>query len=125
MVLREIQTVPTLPEGYRGTNWPADVHVAPSGKFVYASNRGHDSIVIYAVDEENGTLVHAGHESTLGKNPRNFAIDPTGAFLPVANQGSGTIVTFRIDSQTGKLSSTGEVTKVPMPVWIKIIYGRL
>jgi 6-phosphogluconolactonase len=120
-MLREIQTVPTLPGGFQGTNITADVHVAPSGKFVYGSNRGHDSIVIYAINEENGQLTYVSHEPTQGEFPRNFAIDPTGTYMFVANQNSGTIVTFRIDSHTGKLSPTGQVTKVPSPVCIKII----
>jgi 6-phosphogluconolactonase len=120
-MLREIQTVPTLPEGFSGANLPADLHVSPSGKFVYGSNRLHDSIVIYEVNEENGHLTYIGHEPTKGKYPRNFAIEPTGTYMFVANQNSGTIVTFRIDSQTGKLFPTEQVTKVPNPVCIKII----
>jgi len=117
--LQDIQVVPTLPEGYGGANLPADVHVAPSGKFVYASNRGHDSIVMYSVDEGSGRLTCTGHEPTGGNYPRNFAIDPTGTFLLAANQNSGTIRSFWIDAQTGKLSFTGQVTQVPAPVCIK------
>jgi len=120
--LKEIQTISTLPKDFDGANTCADVHVAPSGKFVYGSNRGHNSIVIYAVDENTGKLTYVGHESTQGKTPRNFAIDPTGRFLLAANQDTDTIVTFRIDQQTGKLSSTGYVTKVPTPVCIKMIF---
>ena len=120
-MLREIQTASTLPNEFQGNNMTADVHVVPSGKFVYGSNRGHDSIVIYAIDEENGQLTYVGHELTQGEFPRNFVIDPTGTYMFVANQNSGTIVTFRIDSQTGKISPTGQVTKVPSPVCIKII----
>jgi len=120
--LKEIQTVPTLPKDFAGANTCADVHVAPSGKFVYGSNRGHDSIVIYKIDQRTGKLTYVGHESTQGKTPRNFAIDATGRFLLAANQDSDTIVTFRIDQQTGRLLSTGYVTKVPTPVCVKTIF---
>jgi len=117
--LREIQTVPTLPKDFTGESTCADVHVSPSGTFVYGSNRGHDSIVVYKIDQRTGKLTYVGHESTQGKTPRNFAIDPTGRFLLAANQDTDTIVTFRIDKQTGELSPTGNVTKVPTPVCIK------
>jgi 6-phosphogluconolactonase len=118
--LKEIQTVSTLPKDFTGTSTCADVHVAPSGKFLYGSNRGHDSIVIFAINEDNGRLTYVAHEPTQGKTPRNFAIDPTGNFLLAANQNSDTIVTFRIDQTTGKLSPTGDVTRVAMPVCLKM-----
>ena len=118
--LAEIQTIPTLPDDFDGTSHTADVHVSPSGKFLYGSNRGHDSIVIFAIDSETGTLTYVDHESTQGETPRNFAIDPTGTFLFAENQGTDTIVTFRIDSDTGKLTATGHVTDVPMPVCLKM-----
>ena len=105
-VLSEIESIATtLPEDFDGSSHCADVHVSPSGKFVYGSNRGHDSIVIFAVDENTGQLSLVGHESTQGEIPRNFAIDPTGSLLLAANQSSSTIVTFRIDSETGELST--------------------
>ena len=119
--LREIQTVSTLPEGFAGASHTADVHVAPSGRFVYGSNRGHDSIVIFAVDPETGELTYVGHESTRGEIPRNFAINPTGAYLLAANQRSDNIVMFRIDAETGKLTPTGHVIEVPTPVCVKIV----
>jgi 6-phosphogluconolactonase len=118
--LAEIQTIPTLPDDFDGTSHTADVHVSPSGKFLYGSNRGHDSIVIFAIDSETGTLTYVDHESTQGETPRNFAIDPTGTFLFAENQGTDTIVTFRIDSDTGKLTATGHVANVPMPVCLKM-----
>lgn len=118
--LRPIQTVSTLPSDFAGRSHCADVHVAPSGRFVYGSNRGHDSIVIFAVDPATGTLTLVGHESTRGQTPRNFAIDPTGTFLLAANQGTDTIVTFRIDGETGRLAPTGPVTSVPTPVCVTI-----
>ena len=120
--LKEVQMVSTLPEDFEGTSHCADVHVSPSGKFLYGSNRGHDSIVIYAIDEDTGKLTYVGHELTQGKNPRNFVIDPTGTFLLAANQSTDTIVTFRIEQQTGKLMSTGHVAEVPQSVCLKIIY---
>jgi len=119
--LNEIQAVPTLPEDFTDTSHCADIHVAPSGKFVYGSNRGHDSIVIFAIDEATGRLTFVDHESVRGQNPRNFAIDPTGTFLLSANQSTDNIVTFRIDQQTGKLTPTGQVTEVPAPVCLKMI----
>jgi 6-phosphogluconolactonase len=117
--LGEIQTVSTLPEGFAGANSTADVHVHPSGRFVYGSNRGHDSLVIFAVDPATGRMSYVGHEPTHGRTPRNFAIDPTGAFLFAANQDSDTIVTFRVDQTTGVLTPTGQVTAVLTPVCIK------
>ena len=119
--LTEIGSVPTLPDGFDDTSHCADVHVSPSGKFVYGSNRGHDSIAIFAVDEHTGRLTPVGHESTQGEIPRNFAIDPTGTFLLAANQMSSTIVTFRIDSETGDPDPTGHIAKVPTPVCLKPI----
>jgi 6-phosphogluconolactonase len=119
--LRTVQTVSTIPGDFSGTNYCADIHVAPSGKFVYGSNRGHDSIVTFATDETTGKLTCVGHESTQGRTPRNFTIDPTGTFLLAANQSTDTIVTFRIDQQTGKLLSTGHVTEVPTPVCVQVI----
>ncbi|MEM1582708.1 MAG: lactonase family protein [Candidatus Bathyarchaeia archaeon] len=119
--LKEIQTVSTLPVDFANANTGADIHVHPSGRFVYASNRGLNDIVIYAINEDTGKLTYVGRRATQGKTPRNFAIDPTGRFLFVANQDTDTIVTFRIDQQTGELSLTGHVTKVPTPVCIKMI----
>ena len=121
-MLNVIQTVPTLPKDFDGASTCADVHIHPSGNFIYGSNRGHDSIVIYKIDQQSGKLTYVDHESTQGKTPRNFGIDPTGSFLLVANQDTDTIVTFRIDQQTGKLSSTGHITQVPTPVCIKMTF---
>jgi 6-phosphogluconolactonase len=117
--LTELQTESTLPAGYSGTISCADIHVAPSGRFVYGSNRGHDSIVIFAIDPASGRLSYVGHEPTQGRTPRNFALDPSGTFLLAANQDSSTIVTFRVDTQSGRLTPTGQVTEVPAPVCVK------
>ncbi len=119
--LREIQTVGTLPEGFEGASTTADVHVAPSGRFVYGSNRGHDSIAVYAVDPDTGRLACVGHEPTGGRTPRSFAIDPTGTFLLAANQDSDNIVAFRIDGDTGRLTNTGNVADVPAPVCLTFV----
>lgn len=116
--LTEKQTVSTLPEDFDGTNWPAEVLVHPSGQFLYGSNRGHDSIVIYRI-EADGRLTLAGHESTRGKNPRNFGIDPSGQFLFVAHQDSDDIVAFGIDPESGDLTPTGDSYSVSMPVCVR------
>lgn len=119
--LKEIQTVPTLPPNFKDANTCADIHVSPNGKFVYGSNRGHNSIVSYKIDEKTGKLNYIEHTSTNGKKPRNFAIDPIGKFLLVANQDSDSIVVFRIDEKTGKLKATGNIAEVPNPVCLKLI----
>ena len=117
--LSEVDTVSTLPSGFSGTNYCADVHISLSGKFLYGSNRGHDSIVTFAIDERTGKLSQLDHTSTEGKWPRNFVIDPTGSFLLVANQRTDNVVTFRIDARTGRLSPTGYVAEIPAPVCLK------
>lgn len=117
--LSEVDTVSTLPAGFSGTSYCADVHVSPSGKFLYGSNRGHDSIVTFAIDKCTGKLSQLDHTSTEGKWPRNFVIDPTGSFLLVANQRTDNVVTFRIDARTGRLSPTGYVAEIPAPVCLK------
>jgi 6-phosphogluconolactonase len=117
--LKELQTLPTLPKNFMGPNSSADIHVSPDGHFLYCSNRGHDSIAIFAIDQRHGALTLVGHEPTRGMTPRNFAIDPTGAFLLVANQKSDNIVVFRVDQKTGRLNSTGQVVTVPSPVCLK------
>lgn len=119
--LDEFQTVSTLPAGPVEGNSTAEVQVHPSGKFVYGSNRGHDSIAVFAVDTASGQLKPVEHESTQGKTPRNFGIDPTGQFLLACNQGSNSIVGFRIDQQTGELTPTGQKLDVPSPVCVKFV----
>ncbi len=117
--LSPLDTVSTLPGDFTGTSFCADVHVSPSGKFLYGSNRGHDSIVSFTIDQRTGNLKQLEHVSTEGKWPRNFIIDPTGRFLLVANQRTDNVVTFRIDSQTGQLKPTGHVAEIPVPVCLK------
>jgi 6-phosphogluconolactonase len=116
-----LQTLPTLPDGFTGANSTAEIAIHPNSRFVYVSNRGHDSIAIFAVDPASGTLRALGHVSTQGQTPRNFAIDPSGAFLYAANQNTDTIVQFRIDGATGDLTPTGQVTQTPTPVCILFV----
>lgn len=119
--LTELQTLSTLPANFQGTSYCADVHVHPSGKFLYGSNRGHNSIVIFSIDESTGKLTLIGHESTRGNWPRNFGVDPTGQFLLVGNQNSNSIATFKIDEQTGQLTQQGDLLEIPAPVCLKFI----
>jgi 6-phosphogluconolactonase (cycloisomerase 2 family) len=114
-VLKPIQVITTLPPSYTGNNSTAEVWVAPSGRFVYGSNRGHDSIVIFAIDQATGELTPVGWESTQGRTPRFFGLDPSGSYLYAANQNSDTVVIFRVDQATGRLSATKEVVKVVSP----------
>lgn len=116
--LHELQEISTLPKDFKVENNDAEVMVHPSGKFLYGSNRGRDSIAVFAVDPQKGTLTAIEDVSTQGKTPRNFAIDPTGRFLFAANQDTNNIVIFQIDSKTGRLTPTGEVINVPSPVCV-------
>ncbi|MBS1794830.1 MAG: lactonase family protein [Acidobacteria bacterium] len=119
-MLREIQTVPTLPpDASTAGATCADIHVTPDGRFLYGSNRGHNSIVSYKIDQKTGKLEYVGHTPTGGKKPRNFAISPDGKFLLAANQDSDSVVVFRIDEATGKLQSTGIAAQIPAPVCLK------
>ena len=121
-VLTAIQTTPTLPAGVEGEAFStAEIRAHPSGKFLYGSNRGHNSIVVYRIDDQTGKLSRVENQSTHGKTPRNFFIDPTGVFLLAENQASNNIVLFRIDQQTGKLSPTGNVAEVPRPVCVRMV----
>jgi 6-phosphogluconolactonase len=117
--LSSIETKSTLPGDFSGSNTGADVRVHPGGGFVYASNRGHDSIAVFAIDDQ-GRLTPMGHEPTLGRTPRNFAIDPNGTFLLVANQASDTVVTLRIGSD-GTLADTGHSVAVSAPAFVGVV----
>lgn len=116
-----LDTISTLPTDFHGTSYCADLHVSPDGRFVYGSNRGHNSIVITTFDESSGALEAIAFESTRGKTPRNFTLDPTGAFLLVANQNSNSVFVFRVNKETGLLTSTGQRTEVPTPVCLKFV----
>jgi 6-phosphogluconolactonase len=114
-----LRSVSALPEGFEGASTCADIQVSASGDFVYASNRGHDSIAVFRTDPRTGTLSCAGHASTQGRTPRSFGIDPSGRFLLAANQDSDSIVTFRVDPDSGKLCPAGHAANVPTPVCLK------
>ena len=117
----ELQTVPTLPQGFTGENTTAEIAVHPSGRFLYGSNRGHDSIVVFAIDPAEGTLRFVEDVSTLGKEPRNFALDPTGTYLFAANQNSNTVVVFRVNQKDGRLTPAGQKFEVPSPVCVTFV----
>ena len=115
----EIQYISTLPSVYKDFNNCAAIHISPDGKYLYGSNRGHDSIAIFSIDENTGKLELIETVSTQGSFPRDFQIDPTGKFLYAANQNSDSIVVFRILPESGIIEPTGEVINVPSPVCIK------
>ncbi|HTM51494.1 MAG TPA: lactonase family protein [Bryobacteraceae bacterium] len=118
--LKEIQTVSTLPPGFTGEDNSAEVEVDAKGRFLYASNRGHDSIAVFAIGKD-GKLTLVENMPTAGKTPRNFKLDPSGAWLLAANQESDTIVQFRVDPKTGKLSPTGKKIEVAKPVCVQFV----
>lgn len=117
--LTAFETVSTLPRDFSGTSYCADIHVSSSGRFLYGSNRGHNSIVVFAIDPRTARLNLVEHVSTEGKWPRNFVIDPTGRFLLVANQHTDNVVVFRIDPQSGRLTPTGNGAQIPVPVCLQ------
>ncbi len=122
--LSEVQSVPTLPGGFEGKNTTAEVRLHPSGRFVYGSNRGHDSIAVFAVeDPATGRLSPAAvqHEPTRGKTPRNFNIDPSGRWLIAANQDSGTLAVFSVDPDTGRLAPVGEPVPAGKPTCVRFV----
>ena len=119
-----VQSISTLPKGFRGENDDAEIRIHPSGKFLYASNRGNDSIAVFAIDSAKGTLTPIEYIPTQGQTPRSFEIDPTGTMLFAANQKSNNIVIFRIDGKTGRLTPTGKVLDVGSPVCIKFLAGK-
>lgn len=109
--------VKTLPADFNGQNTSADIHIDPSGKFLYQSNRGHNALAIFAIGND-GKLTKVGDQSTEGKTPRNFLIDPKGDFVFVAHQDSDNITIFKRNQQTGQLTYTGQSIKVPAPVCV-------
>ena len=118
--LRELQTLSTLPAGFSGRNSTAEIAVSPDGRFLYGSNRGHDSLAIFAIDAGTGKLTPIGHEPTRGQHPRHFALDPTGAYLLAANRDSDSVTVFRIARTTGKLEPIGAPFRIPRPVCLRI-----
>ncbi|MDQ0060435.1 lactonase family protein [Paenibacillus harenae] len=117
--LKEIRSVSALPEGFGAYNDAADIHLAPSGRFLYSSNRGHDSIAVFAVDQSSGELTLVQHIGSGGQSPRNFALSPDGSYLLAANQKSGNIAAFRVNEESGELTALGTVLDVPSPVCIR------
>ncbi len=115
-----LDSLSTLPTGFSGPNTCADLHFHPIGRLLYGSNRGHDSIVIYAVDPATGRLTLVGHQAAGGAVPRNFMLTPDGKWLLVAHQNSSTVAAFRADAATGRLRPVGTPSRVPTPVCLKI-----
>jgi len=124
-VFSTLQTIATVPDDADRTGLStAEIRVHPTGKFLYASNRGHDSIAVFRIEPESGQLALVEIEPTQGKTPRNFCLDPTGTFLLAENQSSGTIVVFRIDQASGALMATGHSVAIPAPVCIRMFSPR-
>ena len=121
-VLDSLQVAFTHDPSAKGTFLSADIHVSPDGLFVYASNRGtENNIAIFSIDQNSGKIKLIGNQPTLGKTPRNFAIEPGGKFLLVANQETGTVVVFKRDIKTGLLTETGITVNVPQPAVLKFL----
>jgi 6-phosphogluconolactonase len=120
-LLETVQTISTLPEGFRGTSHTAEVVVSPDGRFVYGSNRGHDSIAVFRCDPASGRLALVEIEPTRGETPRNFALHPGGRWLLAANQGSDTVAVFRVKEEDGALEAHGEPVQVARPVCVRFV----
>jgi len=120
-VLHDVQTISTLPERFDGTNSGAEIDVHPSGKWLYASNRGHNSVVLFAIDSAGGTLRYVEAQGTGGSKPRHFGIEPAARYLAVANQDSDTILVTRIDAGNGRLKPAGAPASAPSPVCVKFL----
>jgi len=122
--LSELQIVSALPKGFARTSEAAEIEMHSSGRFIFASNRGDDSIAVFGVNTKDGTLTPVEIDSTGGKTPRNFVLDPTGAWLLVANQDSDDIVVFRINPSTGHLTRSGPEMHAPSPVCVRFVPER-
>lgn len=119
--LELIQNISSLPESYKNKNFPADIHLHPDGKFLYASNRGHNSIAIYEINAENGKLTKVDFVPVAGETPRNFAISPYGKYLYAASQDTGNITIYQINPETGKLKPQPPVFKIKTPVCLEFV----
>lgn len=115
------ETTSTLPDGFTGHRQAADIHVHPTGDYLYASNRGHDSIAIFEINQQTGQIEQLAFESTRGEWPRNFVIDPTGTYLFVENRHSDSVISYRINLETGRLDPIDHPLKVPEPVCMKFL----
>ena len=120
-VYRHIQTVSSLPGGYEGEKWAADVHVHPNGRWIFASNRGHNSLATFEIDQQTGRVNLLGTVPSGGKTPRNFALDPSGRWLLAANQDSHNLVVFALDPTSGRLTPAGVETSIPTPVCVRFV----
>lgn len=119
--LVSMERVSMLPSDFKGKSSAADIHISPDGKFLYASNRGHESIAIYGIDAKTGKLIIAGHADTHGKHPRNFNMDASGDLLFVANRDNNNVVIFTRNKENGQLTYTGKEMSIPTPVCVKIL----
>ena len=119
--LSELQIVSVLPKGFARTSEAAEIEMDPSGKFIFASNRGDDSIAVFVVNAKDGRLTPVEIDSTGGKTPRNFVLDPTGSWLLAANEDSNDIVVFRIDPNSGHLTRSGPELQVLSPVCVRFV----
>ena len=117
-----LERVTMLPKDFTGKSFAADIHFSPDGKFLYASNRGHESLAIYAVDAKSGKLTIAGHADTHGKHPRNFLADQKGELVLVTNRDNDNVVIFKRDAQTGQLTYTSKEISIPTPVCVKQLF---
>jgi 6-phosphogluconolactonase len=122
--LREVQTVSTLPESFEGANAAAEVAVHPSGKYLYASNRGHNSVVLFTIDPDKGTLTFVEEQGTGGKTPRHFGLEPSAKHLAIANQDSDSVLVCRMDAGNGRLKPSGVFASVPSPACVKFLPPR-
>tara|TARA_B100000941_G_scaffold32410_1_gene19336 strand:- start:211 stop:1302 length:1092 start_codon:yes stop_codon:yes gene_type:complete len=118
--MKSMQNISTLPDDYKKDSYCADIHISNNGKFVYASNRGHDSIALFSIDQNNGTLKIIDIFKTLGKNPRNFCVSPNDKYLLIANQDTHNINVFKINENDGKINFTNQTVDVPFPVCLKL-----
>jgi 6-phosphogluconolactonase len=119
--VRPVHTAPTIPSTFTERNALADIRIHPEGRFVYASNRGHDSLAIFRIEEKTGEMIPVDIASTLGGNPREFDFEPSGTFLFVGNQVTNQMVTFAVDRTTGKLTPAGATADVPKPACVKFV----
>lgn len=120
-VLSELQTVSTLPEHFDGANSGAEIGVHSSGRFVYVSNRGHNSVVLFSVDPQKGTLTYVEEQGTGGSKPRHFGIEPSAKHLAIGNQDSDTVLVCRIDAGNGRLKPSGVFASVPTPACVQFL----
>jgi 6-phosphogluconolactonase len=119
--LKDLQTISTLPEYYDGPNQAAEVGMHPTGKYLYVSNRGHNSVVLFSIDPAKGTLTYVEEQGTGGKNPRHFGLEPSARHLAIVNQDSDTVLASRIDSGNGRLKPSGVFASAPAPLFVKFV----